>query len=295
MKLKQILSIFLSLAIITHGAPVNLSKRRFANETSPQAVAVFQEIKNATQGTDKEAEGADLSVKAIEALFVDAPACDQQDRADDIIDLGRSLGGETEKKLTQVAITYRQLERNTPNGQASELCTKSPKNQELNGLLQAQDLTGAEQTITPNEPDPDDPDTTQTITPNAGDPYSTQTITPNEPDPDDPDTTQTITPNEPDPDDPDVTQTITPNEPDPDDPDATQTITPNEPDPDDPDTAQKITPNEPDPDDPDQNATSAKSQQGSGNGKDLPNDPDEDSESNDGDSSIKSKIPQDFA
>ncbi|RGB26765.1 hypothetical protein C1646_769986 [Rhizophagus diaphanus] len=131
MRLSSVLSVFLSFAIISHGAPI--SKRRFGNESSPQAVNVFQDIKYLTQGTEKEAEGAELSVSAIEALFADASACDQQDKADEIIDLGHALGGEKEKQLIQIAISYRQLERNTPEvGQPSELCEKPPKNNEIN-------------------------------------------------------------------------------------------------------------------------------------------------------------------
>ncbi|GBB99805.1 hypothetical protein RclHR1_03640001, partial [Rhizophagus clarus] len=170
MKFTPVFSVFLSLAIISQAHPVNFSKRSFGNESSPQVIAIFKEIRDITQGTDKEAEGADLSNEVIEALFVDAPACAQQDRADEIIDLGHSLGGKKEKRLIEIAKTFRQLERNTPNGQPSELCVKAPKNKEINGLVQLQVSPDHTQDATINEPDPDDPDATI-----------------NEPDPDDPD------------------------------------------------------------------------------------------------------------
>jgi len=270
MKLKSIISVFLSLAIITQGAPLNFSKRRFGNESSEKAIAVFQDVKSITEGTDKEAVGADLSVKAIKALFVDASACDQQDRADDIIDLGHSLGGEKENKLIEVAKSYRQLERNSPDGQPSELCIKPPKNAELNGLFQAQEYDT--QSITPNEPDPDDPDQEATATP--------YTVTPNEPDPEYPDLIATVLPNTVTP----TPNTVTPNE----DPDQKATVAPTSKD--DPDQKDTVTPNTVTP-----TVTPKEHEPGSGDGKVLPKDSDEDSEHDDDGSSIKSNIPQGFA
>ncbi|RIA82093.1 hypothetical protein C1645_674353, partial [Glomus cerebriforme] len=81
-----------------------------------------------------------LSDAMVRALLAKAPTCDQQDRADEIIDLGEELGGKKKEQLIKVARTYRQLERNTPKaGQPSALCKKKPRHKELDGLVQAQD------------------------------------------------------------------------------------------------------------------------------------------------------------
>ncbi|CAG8763742.1 5064_t:CDS:1, partial [Funneliformis caledonium] len=133
----------LALVAITQAAPMKLTRRRFGVEHTPEADATFQEVKDIVQGTDKEEKAGNLSGAMVRALLAKAPACDQQDRADEVIDLGRELGGEQEEQLIKVAKTYRQLERNTPNaGQPSELCKKPPRNKELEGLVQAQDPTG---------------------------------------------------------------------------------------------------------------------------------------------------------
>uniref|UniRef100_A0A1D1ZL47 Late protein n=1 Tax=Anthurium amnicola TaxID=1678845 RepID=A0A1D1ZL47_9ARAE len=143
MKLSSVLSVLLSFAIVSQAVPMDLSKRRFGVEHTPEADATFQDVKDLAQGSDKEAQAGNLSGAMVRALLAKAPACDQQDRADDVIDLGRQFGGDKEQQFIKVAQTYRQLERNTPNaGQASELCTKPPRNKELDGLTQAQDPTG---------------------------------------------------------------------------------------------------------------------------------------------------------
>ncbi|PKY41533.1 hypothetical protein RhiirA4_339302 [Rhizophagus irregularis] len=95
----------------------------------------------------------------VRALLAKAPTCDQQDRADEIIDLAIEIGGDKKEKLIKVAKTYRQLERNTPKaGQPSELCKKKPRHKELDGLVQAQDPTGkGKDPDPPTHPKPKDP------------------------------------------------------------------------------------------------------------------------------------------
>ncbi|PKK75735.1 hypothetical protein GLOIN_2v1648105, partial [Rhizophagus irregularis DAOM 181602=DAOM 197198] len=143
MKLSLVLPICLSFVIISQAAPMNFDKRRFGVEHTPEADATFQEVKDLAQGSDKEAQAGNLSGAMVRALLAKAPACDQQDRADEIIDLGKEFGGKKLDQFIAVAKTYRQLERNTPKaGQPSELCDKKPRNKELEGLTQAQDPTG---------------------------------------------------------------------------------------------------------------------------------------------------------
>ncbi|CAB4481546.1 unnamed protein product [Rhizophagus irregularis] len=160
MKLSLVLPICLSFVIISQAAPMNFDKRRFGVEHTPEADATFQEVKDLAQGSDKEAQAGNLSGAMVRALLAKAPACDQQDRADEIIDLGKEFGGKKLDQFIAVAKTYRQLERNTPKaGQPSELCDKKPRNKELEGLTQAQDPTGkVEDPKEVEDPEKEDPE-----------------------------------------------------------------------------------------------------------------------------------------
>ncbi|RIB09318.1 hypothetical protein C2G38_278075 [Gigaspora rosea] len=148
MKFSTFMLIASALSLTVNAAPLGgslnaLEKRRFGQEHTPQADATFQAVKDLAQGTDKEAQAGNLSGAMVRALLAKAPACDQQDRADEVVDLARELGGDKEPQMIKVAQMYRQLERNTPkDGQPSELCDKQPRNKELDGLTQAQDPTG---------------------------------------------------------------------------------------------------------------------------------------------------------
>ncbi|EJF60616.1 hypothetical protein DICSQDRAFT_137422 [Dichomitus squalens LYAD-421 SS1] len=83
-----------------------------------------------------------LSVTAFTTLLAAAGPCDQQDSADAMIDLAKTLDNDADMiKLTQVFV---QQPRNTPNSQAVPYCQKDPKNSELNGLFQCQ-YKGADQ------------------------------------------------------------------------------------------------------------------------------------------------------
>ncbi|CAG8591723.1 10885_t:CDS:2 [Racocetra persica] len=147
MKLLVVISAFMALSLTVNAAPMGLEKRRFGQEHTPAADKTFQDVKDLAQGTENEAEAGNLSGAMVRALLAKAPACDQQDRADEIIDLSERngiKGTAKQQQLIEVAKTYRQLERNTPNaGQPSELCDKAPRHSELDGLTQAQDPTGA--------------------------------------------------------------------------------------------------------------------------------------------------------
>ncbi|CAG8508668.1 12681_t:CDS:2 [Ambispora gerdemannii] len=161
------MTITFAIATVTLAAPIELTKRRFGQEHTARADGDFQKMKDIAQGTGFEAQLGDLSGAAVRALLAKAPACDQQDVADQTIDIARQIGlqgksdsKQKEKDLIEVAKDYRTLERNTPNvGQPSELCTK---NSELNGLVQAQDPTGSPPADPPADPadppaDPADP------------------------------------------------------------------------------------------------------------------------------------------
>src|ERR1043165_6710715 len=112
MKPTSVFAVLFLLAAGTQALPMHHDKRRFGVEHTPEADATFQEVKDIAQGTDKEAQAGNLSGAMVRALLANAPACDQQDRADEVIDLGTELGGDKRDQMVKVAQTYRQLERN---------------------------------------------------------------------------------------------------------------------------------------------------------------------------------------
>jgi hypothetical protein len=76
-----------------------------------------------------------LSIKAFDTLLANAGDCDQQDQADDMVDLGKSLNSEDVIKFSQL---FAQQPRNSPNSVAIPYCQKAPRNPELKGLFQCQ-------------------------------------------------------------------------------------------------------------------------------------------------------------
>jgi hypothetical protein len=93
--------------------------------------------------TDNEGLCETLRGDAIVPVLANAEACDQQDHADLFVDFAKTFfpGNLTlELEFIQIAIDYRTMERNTnEDGKCSELCNKIPRNEELFGLVQAQD------------------------------------------------------------------------------------------------------------------------------------------------------------
>ncbi|KAI0690166.1 hypothetical protein BC835DRAFT_198827 [Cytidiella melzeri] len=88
-----------------------------------------------------------LSGQAITPLLAAQGECTQQDMADAIIDAAQQFDDPTKSNMIQLAIVYRQAEKNTPpdfttnppTQRNSVFCQKAPKNAELNNLVQAQD------------------------------------------------------------------------------------------------------------------------------------------------------------
>lgn len=84
-----------------------------------------------------------LSIAAFTTLLAAAGPCEQQDAADNMIDLGKKLNSAQMITLTQI---FTQQPRNTPNSVAVPYCQKAPRNTELNGLFQCQ-FQGANQKV----------------------------------------------------------------------------------------------------------------------------------------------------
>ncbi|KAI0085837.1 hypothetical protein BDY19DRAFT_964651 [Irpex rosettiformis] len=93
------------------------------------------------------AGGADkcnpLSITAFSTLLAAPGPCEQQDAADAMIDLAKTLNNDSDMiKFTQIFV---QQPRNSPNSVAIPYCQTAPKNNELSGLFQCQ-FQGSDQT-----------------------------------------------------------------------------------------------------------------------------------------------------
>ncbi|KAF4593041.1 hypothetical protein EYR38_008750 [Pleurotus pulmonarius] len=77
-----------------------------------------------------------VSVTAFTTLLAAAGPCEQQNSADAMVDLAKSLGNDAE--MIRLAQIFAQQPRNTPTSLSVQYCQQAPKNAELNGLFQCQ-------------------------------------------------------------------------------------------------------------------------------------------------------------
>ena len=118
----------------------------------PLSKRIAQTISDSTQPwvmACQAAGGADkcstISVNAFQTLLAAAAPCDQQNAADDMIDLANSLNANADMiKFTQIFV---QQPRNSPDSFQIPYCQQAPKNPELNGLFQCQ-FQGTKDTFT---------------------------------------------------------------------------------------------------------------------------------------------------
>ncbi|KAG6835668.1 hypothetical protein H0H93_015927 [Arthromyces matolae] len=126
-----ILFVLSALVIAVSAAPVQLSKR------------IAQTIADSTHDWEQAclaAGGAQqcnpLSQTAFMSLLAAGKNCDQQNAADQMIDLAKTLNSDSEMiRLTQIFV---QQPRNAPDSLQVPYCQSAPKNAELNGLFHCQ-------------------------------------------------------------------------------------------------------------------------------------------------------------
>ncbi|CAG8530764.1 15774_t:CDS:2 [Racocetra persica] len=171
MKLSILILVALTFTLTVNSSPI-IERRRFGREHTPEADSVYDCMKAQVLGAGIELEAAAgaLVNASVFALLVKAGACDQQNAADQCLDLADRVDAKFEsnkegkarkKALTKCCVTYRQLERNTNgDGVASANCTEAPRHKILEGLAQAQDPTGLKTTAGFSGESPTDTPTT---------------------------------------------------------------------------------------------------------------------------------------
>jgi len=104
---------------------------------------IAQVISDSTQQWEAACEAAGgaaqcnpLSVTAFTTLLAAAGPCEQQNAADQMIDLAKQLNNDA--AMIKLAQTFCQQPRNTPSSESVPYCQQAPKNSELSGLFQCQ-------------------------------------------------------------------------------------------------------------------------------------------------------------
>ncbi|CAL1715639.1 unnamed protein product [Somion occarium] len=122
-------SLLLAFIAVAQGAPLY---KRIA-QTIAESTAQWEKACLAAGGGEK---CNPVSVTAFSTLLAAAGPCEQQDSADAMIDLAKTLNNDPDMiKLAQI---FAQQPRNTPTSQSVPYCQQAPNNSELNGLFQCQ-------------------------------------------------------------------------------------------------------------------------------------------------------------
>ncbi|KAI1781911.1 hypothetical protein LXA43DRAFT_1154692 [Ganoderma leucocontextum] len=124
-----------ALSLRAHGAPLH---KRIAQVIS-DSTALWEKACLAAGGGE---QCNPISVTAFTTLLAAAGPCDQQDSADAMVDLAKTLNNDAD--MIKFAQIFAQQPRNTPNSLAVPYCQSAPENSELDGLFQCQ-FQGADQ------------------------------------------------------------------------------------------------------------------------------------------------------
>jgi len=129
------LSLFtLTCAAFTAVTATPLRLRPRIAQTIVDSTAAWEKACDAAGGTEEQCNPQ--SQASFMTLLAAAGPCDQQDQADNMIDLAKQLNNDADMiRLTQIFV---QQPRNSPNSLSVEYCGTTPKNQELAGLFQCQ-------------------------------------------------------------------------------------------------------------------------------------------------------------
>lgn len=129
------------LAISASALPLH---KRIA-QTTIDAVTPWEAACRAAGGAQQCNE---IAVTAAGTLLAAPPPCAQQDSADAMITLAKTLNNDAD--MIRLAQIFRQQPRNAPDSLASLYCQTAPQNDELNGLFQCQFAGVKQDTFTGN-------------------------------------------------------------------------------------------------------------------------------------------------
>ncbi|KAJ4470091.1 hypothetical protein J3R30DRAFT_1224087 [Lentinula aciculospora] len=130
--------VFSFLAATARTAPLSLSKR--IAQTTIDSVTPWEDACNSAGGGQ---QCNPIAVTAASTLLAAAGNCDQQNSADAMISLAKTLNNDA--NMISLAQIFAQQPRNSPNSLAVPYCDNAPQNSELSGFFQCQ-FQGSDQT-----------------------------------------------------------------------------------------------------------------------------------------------------
>ncbi|KAJ3760229.1 hypothetical protein EV360DRAFT_40248 [Lentinula raphanica] len=130
--------VFALLGATARAAPLSLNKR-IAQTTIDSVTPWETACTNAGGGS----QCNPIAVTAASTLLAAAGNCDQQNSADAMINLAKTLNNDA--TMISLAQIFAQQPRNSPNSLAVPYCDTAPQNSELNGFFQCQ-FQGSDQT-----------------------------------------------------------------------------------------------------------------------------------------------------
>jgi len=120
------------LSVLSFASAAPLLQARIAQNTVDAKTAWEQACVQAGGGT----QCNPIAVNAAGTLLRGAGDCDQQDAADQMIDLAKQLGNDPE--MIRLAQIFVQQPRNAPDSLQVPYCQQAPRNAELDGLFHCQ-------------------------------------------------------------------------------------------------------------------------------------------------------------
>ncbi|KAI0782904.1 hypothetical protein C8Q75DRAFT_785857 [Abortiporus biennis] len=128
-----IASVFLAATATVNAAPINMRLQKRIAQVIADSTHDWEQACLAAGGAQ---QCNPISVAAFTTLLAAAGPCEQQDQADNMIDLAKQLGNDAE--MIRLAQLFVQQPRNAPDSLQVPYCQTAPRNAELNGLFHCQ-------------------------------------------------------------------------------------------------------------------------------------------------------------
>lgn len=129
MQFTTLVSFALATAASVHGAPVHKRIAQVIADSTTKWEAACDAAGGGTQCNQ-------VAVASFGTLLAAPGPCEQQDAADNMIDLAKTLSNNAD--MITFAQIFAQQPRNSPTSQSVPYCQSAPRNAELNGLFQCQ-------------------------------------------------------------------------------------------------------------------------------------------------------------
>ncbi|KAG1864851.1 hypothetical protein F4604DRAFT_1012960 [Suillus subluteus] len=129
MQFTTLVAFALAATASVHGAPVHKRIAQVISDSTTKWEAACDAAGGGTQCNP-------VAVAAFSTLLAAPGPCEQQDAADNMVDLAKTLSNNAD--VIQLAQIFAQQPRNSPTSQSVPYCQSAPRNAELNGLFQCQ-------------------------------------------------------------------------------------------------------------------------------------------------------------